>query len=192
MYNYKNSYTFVERKTKYYINRVAAIKMEKLTNKEEEIMHILWKLEKAFVKDVLAEIKEDKPHYNTLSTIIRNLDNYGSLSTVSTNYYVNAEIEITDNFRVDFGARHEEAEMTTYNEDMDAFWNKTNVLPDGIGNNILADDDRDYNRNGNVYTGNVKRAPKLFRTTNLEWLYRLSSQPSRLFRQSNLLKYIYF
>jgi predicted transcriptional regulator len=51
--------------------------MEKLTNKEEEIMHILWKLEKAFVKDVLAEIKEDKPHYNTLSTIIRNLEEKG-------------------------------------------------------------------------------------------------------------------
>ncbi|MFH4964232.1 BlaI/MecI/CopY family transcriptional regulator [Gaetbulibacter sp. M235] len=51
--------------------------MEKLTNKEEEIMHILWKLEKAFVKDVLAEIKEDKPHYNTLSTIIRNLEDKG-------------------------------------------------------------------------------------------------------------------
>jgi predicted transcriptional regulator len=48
--------------------------MQKLTNKEEEIMHILWKLEKAFVKDVLAEIKTDKPHYNTLSTIIRNLE----------------------------------------------------------------------------------------------------------------------
>ncbi|MCF8273250.1 MAG: BlaI/MecI/CopY family transcriptional regulator [Flavobacteriaceae bacterium] len=51
--------------------------MEKLTNKEEEIMHILWKLEKAFVKDVLAEIKDDKPHYNTLSTIIRNLEEKG-------------------------------------------------------------------------------------------------------------------
>ena len=51
--------------------------MEKLTNKEEEIMHILWKLEKAFVKDVLLEIKEDKPHYNTLSTIIRNLEDKG-------------------------------------------------------------------------------------------------------------------
>jgi BlaI family penicillinase repressor len=51
--------------------------MEKLTNKEEEIMHILWKLEKAFVKDVLAEIKDDKPHYNTLSTIIRNLEDKG-------------------------------------------------------------------------------------------------------------------
>ncbi|HEX9825606.1 MAG TPA: BlaI/MecI/CopY family transcriptional regulator [Flavobacteriaceae bacterium] len=51
--------------------------MQKLTNKEEEIMHILWKLEKAFVKDVLAEMKEDKPHYNTLSTIIRNLEEKG-------------------------------------------------------------------------------------------------------------------
>lgn len=51
--------------------------MDKLTNKEEEIMHILWKLEKAFVKDVLHEIKEDKPHYNTLSTIIRNLADKG-------------------------------------------------------------------------------------------------------------------
>ncbi len=48
--------------------------MQKLTNKEEEIMHILWKLEKAFVKDILAEIAEDQPHYNTLSTIVRNLE----------------------------------------------------------------------------------------------------------------------
>ena len=54
--------------------------MQKLTNKEEEIMHILWKLEKAFVKDVLSEIKEDKPHYNTLSTIIRNLEEKGYVS----------------------------------------------------------------------------------------------------------------
>lgn len=51
--------------------------MQKLTNKEEEVMHILWRLEKAFVKDVLAEIKEEQPHYNTLSTIIRNLEDKG-------------------------------------------------------------------------------------------------------------------
>lgn len=51
--------------------------MQKITNKEEEIMHILWKLEKAFVKDVMAEITEDQPHYNTLSTIIRNLEEKG-------------------------------------------------------------------------------------------------------------------
>ena len=48
--------------------------MKKLTNKEEEVMQILWKLENAFVKDVLAEFPEPKPHYNTLSTIVRNLE----------------------------------------------------------------------------------------------------------------------
>ncbi|MBT8284962.1 MAG: BlaI/MecI/CopY family transcriptional regulator [Flavobacteriaceae bacterium] len=48
--------------------------MKKLTNKEEEVMKILWKLEKAFVKEILAEIDEDRPHYNTLSTIVRNLE----------------------------------------------------------------------------------------------------------------------
>jgi len=51
--------------------------MQKLTNKEEEIMQILWKLKKAFVKEVQAEITEDQPHYNTLSTIIRNLEEKG-------------------------------------------------------------------------------------------------------------------
>lgn len=43
-----------------------------------------------------------------------------------------------------------------------------------------------------VFTNNVKRAPLFFRTLNLEWLFRLLSQPSRLFRQGNLLKYIYY
>ena len=54
--------------------------MQKLTNKEEEIMQILWRLKKAFVKEVLAEITEEQPHYNTLSTIIRNLEEKGFVS----------------------------------------------------------------------------------------------------------------
>ncbi|MRX41192.1 BlaI/MecI/CopY family transcriptional regulator [Flavobacterium sp. LC2016-23] len=54
--------------------------MQKLTNKEEEIMHILWRLKKAFVKEVQAEITEDQPHYNTLSTIVRNLEEKGYVS----------------------------------------------------------------------------------------------------------------
>ena len=54
--------------------------MQKLTNKEEEIMHILWKLKKAFVKEVMAEITEDQPHYNTLSTIVRILEEKGFVS----------------------------------------------------------------------------------------------------------------
>jgi BlaI family penicillinase repressor len=45
-----------------------------LTRAEEEIMRILWQLEKAFVKDILAEMPEPKPAYNTVSTIIRILE----------------------------------------------------------------------------------------------------------------------
>ena len=51
--------------------------MQKLTNKEEEIMKILWRLKKAFVKEVMAEMTDNTPHYNTLSTIIRNLEEKG-------------------------------------------------------------------------------------------------------------------
>ncbi|MET1260122.1 MAG: BlaI/MecI/CopY family transcriptional regulator [Flavobacteriaceae bacterium] len=51
--------------------------MQKLTNKEEAVMKILWQLEKAFVKEVMTEMGDQKPHYNTLSTIIRNLEEKG-------------------------------------------------------------------------------------------------------------------
>jgi predicted transcriptional regulator len=51
--------------------------MEKLTNKEEEILQVIWQLEKAFVKDVVAELPKPKPHYNTISTIIRNMEEKG-------------------------------------------------------------------------------------------------------------------
>lgn len=45
--------------------------MKKLTRKEEELMKILWKLEKAFVKDMIAEYPDPKPHYNTVSSLVR-------------------------------------------------------------------------------------------------------------------------
>nr|WP_208119221.1 lipopolysaccharide N-acetylmannosaminouronosyltransferase [Spirabiliibacterium falconis] len=43
-----------------------------------------------------------------------------------------------------------------------------------------------------VFTGKVKRAPLLWQKANLEWLYRLLSQPTRWRRQVNLLKYAYY
>ena len=51
--------------------------MKELTKAEEQVMHILWKLRKAFVKDVMAELPEPKPAYNTVSTIIRILEKKG-------------------------------------------------------------------------------------------------------------------
>jgi len=68
LYNWFRSFIFITTKQ---------VLMQKLTNKEEEIMHILWALEKAFVKEVLAKMEGNKPHYNTLSTIIRNLEEKG-------------------------------------------------------------------------------------------------------------------
>ena len=50
--------------------------MEKLTNKEEEVMHALWALKKAFVKEIVATLPDDN-HYNTVSTIVRNLEDKG-------------------------------------------------------------------------------------------------------------------
>ncbi|CAM7643963.1 lipopolysaccharide N-acetylmannosaminouronosyltransferase [Citrobacter cronae] len=41
-----------------------------------------------------------------------------------------------------------------------------------------------------VFTGHVKRAPKLWQNLGLEWLYRLLSQPSRITRQLRLLRYL--
>lgn len=41
-----------------------------------------------------------------------------------------------------------------------------------------------------VFTGNVKRAPKIWQKMGFEWLYRLIMQPSRLGRQLHLLKYL--
>lgn len=41
-----------------------------------------------------------------------------------------------------------------------------------------------------VYVGAVKRAPKWACAMHLEWFYRLCCQPSRIFRQRNLLKYL--
>lgn len=48
-----------------------------LTRAEEEIMRILWVIKQGFVKDVILEMPEPKPAYNTVSTIIRILERKG-------------------------------------------------------------------------------------------------------------------
>ncbi|MFT4757898.1 MAG: BlaI family penicillinase repressor [Vicingaceae bacterium] len=48
--------------------------MQELTKAEEQVMQVLWSKEKAFVKELVAEMAEPKPAYNTVSTIIRILE----------------------------------------------------------------------------------------------------------------------
>lgn len=49
--------------------------MKQLTKAEEEIMQILWQLKQANVATIIEEMPEPKPAYNTVSTIVRILEN---------------------------------------------------------------------------------------------------------------------
>jgi len=51
--------------------------MKELTKAEDQIMQILWRLEKGFVKDIVEEMPDPKPAYNTVSTIVRILETKG-------------------------------------------------------------------------------------------------------------------
>lgn len=42
-----------------------------LTKAEEQIMQVLWKKGPCFVKEIIDELPEPKPHYNTISTLVK-------------------------------------------------------------------------------------------------------------------------
>ncbi len=54
--------------------------MKKLTKKEEEIMNLFWDKGAMFVKELLELYAEPKPHFNTLSTMVRTLEANGYVS----------------------------------------------------------------------------------------------------------------
>jgi len=57
-----------------------ASKFKELTKAEEQLMQILWQKNKAFVNDLLEDLPEPKPAYNTVSTVIRLLEKKGFVS----------------------------------------------------------------------------------------------------------------
>lgn len=54
-----------------------------LTRAEEQIMQKLWKLKKAYVKEIIDLLPNPKPAYNTVSTIVRILESKGFVSHIS-------------------------------------------------------------------------------------------------------------
>lgn len=54
--------------------------MQKLGKREEQIMQVIWRLEKAFIKEIIEEMPEPKPHYNTVATMVKILTEKGFLS----------------------------------------------------------------------------------------------------------------
>jgi len=85
--------------------------MNDLTKAEEQIMQYVWKLEKAFLKDIVEQFPEPKPAYTTISTVVRVLVRkeflkfhaYGKIrqyyATISKEQYFKRHIqEVVGNF----------------------------------------------------------------------------------------------
>ena len=53
--------------------------MIKLAKREEQIMQVYWQLEKAYIKEVIPHLPDPKPHYNSVATMIKILEEKGFL-----------------------------------------------------------------------------------------------------------------
>ena len=47
------------------------LEMKVLTKAEEQIMQVIWKLDKAFLREIIDDLPAPKPHNNTVATIIK-------------------------------------------------------------------------------------------------------------------------
>ncbi len=54
--------------------------MNELTKAEEQIMRIVWKHEKIFIKDLVDKLPNPKPAYNTVGTFLKILEKKGFVS----------------------------------------------------------------------------------------------------------------
>jgi BlaI family penicillinase repressor len=62
--------------------------MVKLAKREEQIMQVFWDLEKAFIRDVIPQLPEPRPHYNSVATMVKILEEKGFLDhEVTGNVY---------------------------------------------------------------------------------------------------------
>ena len=53
--------------------------MLKLAKREEQIMQVFWDLQKAFIRDIIPLLPDPKPHYNSVATIVKILEDKGFL-----------------------------------------------------------------------------------------------------------------
>ncbi len=51
--------------------------MQAIGKREEQIMQILWQLGEAVIKEIREEFSDPKPHYNTIATLVKNLEKKG-------------------------------------------------------------------------------------------------------------------
>jgi BlaI family transcriptional regulator, penicillinase repressor len=78
--------------------------MKELTKAEEQVMQYIWKLEKAFLKDIVEQFPEPKPAYTTISTVIRVLvkKKFVGYNTYSKVYEYYPLVLKSDYFKIHF------------------------------------------------------------------------------------------
>ena len=55
--------------------------MVQLAKREDQIMQIVWRQKQVFIRDIIAELPEPKPHYNSVATIVKILVKKGFLNS---------------------------------------------------------------------------------------------------------------
>lgn len=70
----------------------------KLSDREAEIMGMLWKRGPLYVREILDSYPDPKPHFNTISTIVRILEDKGYVNheSISGSYRYFAVAEASD------------------------------------------------------------------------------------------------
>ncbi len=104
--------------------------MKELTKAEEQVMQYVWKLDKAFLKDIVEQFPEPRPAYTTISTVVRvlvkkeflNFTSYGKIrqyyATISKDHYFKGHMkEVIGSFFN--GSPGKFALFFTENEDLD-------------------------------------------------------------------------
>lgn len=60
-----------------YLCGINTVNMEKLTAKEEEVLGLFWRKGSLYVREIVELYENPKPHFNTISTIVRSLEEKG-------------------------------------------------------------------------------------------------------------------
>ena len=81
-------------------------KMQKLTRAEEELMQKLWKLERAFLKDIIAAFPEPRPAQSTVSTLLKIMEKKGFVDhkTYGKSFEYYAKVSKRDYTKAFFGS----------------------------------------------------------------------------------------
>ena len=72
--------------------------MKQLTHREDQIMQVVWRLKTVFIRDIIEELPDPKPHYNSVATIVKILVKKGFLKSelLGNTHQYSAVVDLKD------------------------------------------------------------------------------------------------